>query len=270
MRTVVVSWSLSGTVFRNMAHMMTTPDQGSAIDKALDILFHLHAQQEVLGVSDIGRSLSIPKSTAHRCLAALRRRDLVEQDEAGRYRPGFGVLQLAEGLLDRDLLVAAAEPVLQRQAAELGETCFLVAARAGRLLVLGKAEGTGLLRLSPAIGSEVPVSATAVGKLYLAHAPHLVAPSEPTRYTDHTIIDPDWLARDVEASRSRGFAVNDEEWIEGLGVVAAPIFLGGGMAGAVCVAMSRQRHRELGADDLGCRVIEAATRVGWRMGGGRR
>ena len=104
-----------------MEQPVRTSDSASAIDKALDVLFHLHAQREAQGVTDIGRSLSIPKSTAHRCLAALRRRALVEQDERGRYRPGLGVLELAAGLLDRELLVAAAHSVLEQEAAELAK-----------------------------------------------------------------------------------------------------------------------------------------------------
>jgi DNA-binding IclR family transcriptional regulator len=106
------------------------------------------------------------------------------------------LLGLALGTLDREPLVAAARPVLERHAQALGETFFLVVARGGTLLVLDKAEGTGLLRVSPRVGSAVPVHASAVGKLYLAHAPELVA-LEPklTRFTARTIVSPRKLAR---------------------------------------------------------------------------
>jgi len=247
---------------------VASSDHGSAIDKALDVLFFLHAEPEPRGVTDIGRALALPKSTAHRLLAALRRRALVEQDEGGRYRPGVGVLVLAAGLLDREPLVAAAQPVLEREAADFGETFFLVAARGGRLLVLAKAEGTGVLRVSPAIGSRVPALATAVGKLYLAHAPHLLSDAEPTRFTTHTIVDRDRLTREVDAAKSRGFAVNDEEWLEDVAVVAAPVLVEGGMVGGVCTAMSGSRFGARELADVGRRVIQAATSIASRMEGG--
>jgi DNA-binding IclR family transcriptional regulator len=250
-----------------MAHTRSQADQGTAVDKALDVLFYLHEAGEPQGVSDVGRGLSLPKSTAHRLLVALRRRALVEKDEAGRYRPGFGLLALAGGLLDREPLVAAAHGVLEREAAEFGETFFLVAARTGRLLVLEKAEGTGVLRVSPPIGSEIPVQATAVGKLYMAHAPELLRPSLPTRFTAHTIVDSRALAREVEAARTRGYAVNREEWIEGLGVIAAPILADGKIRGAVCTAMSSSRFATIDVRDVARRVIGAAARIARRLEG---
>lgn len=251
-----------------MERQLASPETGTAIDKALDVLFFLHGEAEPRGVTDIGRALDLPKSTAHRLLAALRRRALVEQDEGGRYRPGVGVLVLAAGLLDREPLVAAAQPVLEREAGDFGETFFLVAARGGRLLVLAKAEGTGVLRVSPAIGSEVPAFATAVGKLYLAHAPRLLNESEPTRFTEHTIVDRDRLSRELDEAVSRGFAVNDEEWLEDVAVVAAPILVEGEIVGGVCTAMSGSRFASSERSDIGRRVIQAATSIASRMEGG--
>jgi DNA-binding IclR family transcriptional regulator len=244
---------------------MIGAEQGTAVDKALDVLFYLHEAGEPQGVSDIGRGLSLPKSTTHRLLAALKRKALVEKDDAGRYRPGFGVLALAGGLLDREPLVAAAHGVLEQEAAEFGETFFLVAARAGRLLVLEKAEGTGLLRVSPPIGSEIPVQATAVGKLYMAHGPELLSPTAPTRFTEHTIVDSRSLAREVEAARRKGYAINREEWIEGLGVIAAPILSSGFIKGAVCTAMSSNRLDLIEIDEVARRVMTAAARIASRM-----
>ena len=55
-------------------------------------------------------------------------------------------MALGLGALESDPIVVAARPVLEEGAQALGETFFLVAARAGCLVVLDKAEGTGFLR----------------------------------------------------------------------------------------------------------------------------
>src|SRR5262245_60630428 len=144
-------------------------DATSSIEKALDVLFHV-AGAGSAGVSEIARALALPKSTAHRLLAALGRRGLVERDTGGRYKPGLRILALGLGVLEREPVVAAARPVLEAEAEAIGETLFLSAARGGRIVVLDKAEGTGFLRAAPRVGSEVPVHATAVGKLQLAFA----------------------------------------------------------------------------------------------------
>ena len=48
--------------------------QSSAtIEKAMEVLFHLHAEGDAQGVSAIGRALGLPKSTTHRLVTALGR-----------------------------------------------------------------------------------------------------------------------------------------------------------------------------------------------------
>ena len=94
------------------------------------MLFALHREGSPCGVSQIGRALGLPKSSAHRLLAALASRGLVERDERGRYRTGIALVALARGALEREPIVAAAHPILAAEAQALGETVFLVAARA--------------------------------------------------------------------------------------------------------------------------------------------
>lgn len=230
-------------------------EQSSAIDKAIEVLFHLHGQPGPVGVTDIGRALSLPKSSAHRLLSTLRRRDLVERDERGRYRLGVGLLALGLGALEADPLVSMGRATLETEAGQLGETFFLVAARAGRLVVLDKAEGTGVLRAAPRVGSTIPVGATAVGKLYMAHAPELLA--------DSSDVD----AAAVEAARHDGFAINRGEWIGGMCVWAAPVFIHGRMVGAVATALPSGRLDELDGDELAQRVMAAAQAIGARAEG---
>jgi IclR family acetate operon transcriptional repressor len=227
----------------------------SSIDKALDVLGHLHAAGTPCGVSELARALGLPKSSTHRLLATLGRRGLVAQDAGGRYGPGLGLLPLALGVLDREPIVAAARPSLERLAAALGETAFLTATRRGGIIVLDKIEGGGFLRAAPRIGSTVPVHATAVGKLQLAHGPDAVEmPVEPfERFTPATRTTARALAADVAAARDAGVAENREEWIAGLAVVAAPVFRGVRIDGALVVAAP--------APQLGTRQSREAARL---------
>ena len=240
----------------------------STVEKSIEVLFHLHGAGEPLGVSALGRSLGLPRSTVHRLLAPLLRRGLVERDGDRRYRPGFALVALGLGVLRGDPLVAAASPVLEAEAQDLGETVFLTAARGGRIAVLEKAEGRGFLRASPQVGSTVPVHATAVGKLQLAFAPEAVVVGEPfDAFTPATRATPEALAREVELARHRGYAENRDEWIPGLAVVAAPVLVAGAMAGAVSIAVPSARLAALGADALAARAVRAAGHVAARLSG---
>ncbi len=239
------------------------------VEKAVDVLFHLHAARSAQGVTAIGRALDLPKSSAHRLLASLGRRGLVERDDRGRYRPGIGLVALGLGALDADPLAVAGRSVLADGAAQLGETLFLVAPRRGELTVVAKAEGTGVLRAAPAVGSVVPVHATAVGKLFLAFGEGQVrAPRGPlTRFTEGTLGARRELAREVESARERGYAESREEWIAGLCAAAAPIFARGELVAAVAVALPSARLGELGSGAVVACARGAADRIGARLEG---
>jgi IclR family acetate operon transcriptional repressor len=245
------------------------PSGGTSIEKALDVLFLLHREGAPCGVSQIGRSLGVPKSSVHRLLAALASRGLVERDEQGRYRPGIGLVALARGALERDPVVAAARPVLVAEAEALGETVFLVAARDGRLLVLDKAEGRGFLRAAPEVGAAVPLHATAAGKIQLAFgAGEIDWPAGALeRFTPLTVASRADLEREVARALRQGFAENREEWVVGLAVVAAPILAGGRLWGAVCLAAPAARLEAMGRHGVAARVRAAAARVAQRMEG---
>ncbi len=246
-----------------------TTDGAGSIDKAIDVLFHLHAHPEPQGVSAVGRALGLPKSSVHRLLRALTRRGLVERDEGGLYRMGVGLVALGQAVLDREPVAVAARPVLEANARAHGETFFLVAARGGRLVVLDKAEGDGFLRAAPTVGADVPAFATAAGKLYRAFAPEQIDwPARSERYTDRTLIDEAAFDRAAATARRRGHARNQDEWIRGLAVVAAPVRLAGRLAGAVAMAGATSSMRALGDDRARDLVIEAAHDIEARLAGG--
>ena len=121
----------------------------------------------------------------------------------------------------------ASQLELERAAHELGETFFLVKARGGRLVVLSKVEGTGMLRVAPDVGAEVPLEVTASGRLYMAYAPQLL-----TGNPGVSRVSP----ASVKRARTRGYDVNEAEWLPGLTVIAAPILLDDELLGCVTCA----------------------------------
>ena len=244
-------------------------EQSGSIEKALDVLYHLHSAATPQGVTQIGRSLRLPKSTTHRLLAALGRRGLVERDPGGRYQPGMALLTLASGLLEREPVVAAARPLLEQHVEARGETIFLAAARAGRILVLDKQEGSGFLRAAPRVGAELPVYATAIGKLYLALAPESVSlPEAPVHaYTPRTCLPGPALEREVARARTQGWASNRDEWIPGLTGMAAPVMQDGRMVAAVAVAGPSSHLPPAEHGRIIREVLEASRAIAERLEG---
>ncbi|HYB12975.1 MAG TPA: IclR family transcriptional regulator [Myxococcota bacterium] len=239
------------------------------VEKALDVLFHLHEAAQPRGVTAIAHSLGLAKSSVHRLLAALGQRGLVEQDAQDRYRLGIGLVALGLGLLEREPVVLAARPILERAAKELGETLFLTAAREGEVTVLDKVEGPGFLRAAPRIGEKVPLHATAVGRLHLAFAPDFVAlPEGPLQsFTPRTRTQRSAVLQEVARARRRGWAENREEWIPGLVVVASPVLADGRLVATLALAAPTVRLAARESGRVAKRLLAAAGEIADRLQG---
>jgi len=230
------------------------------VEKALDVLFHLHAAGTPLGLTEIGRDLDLPKSSCHRLLASLVDREVVERDERGRYRPGLALLSLGLGAQAHEPVVRAARPVLESEAAEFGETVFLVARRRDRLRVLDKCEGSGFLRAAPEVGDVVPGDVTAAGCLYRV-------------FVDQADAGQAQWPEDSEEARilERGYATNRDAWIEGLSVLAVPIWQAsaGGrreMVAALALGSASACFQSLGEAAIAKRLLVAADGIHQRLG----
>ncbi len=241
----------------------------TTIEKATDVLFFLHSQPGACGVTAVARELGVPKTSAHRMLRSLMHRSLVERDDGGRYRIGLGLALLGLGASGRDPLVHLARPTLESAARELGETFFLVCQRAGELTVVDKVEGRGFLRAAPEVGSTVPVHATAVGKSFAVHVPELAEldAGQLQAYTQQTVTRAEAWRAQVTASRAAGYAVSQDEWIEGLSAVAVPILSHGRMVASIAAALVSSRFRQLGEPQVAEITVHAARAVSDRLQG---
>lgn len=202
-------------------------ERSGTVDKAVRALVALSRAEGPLALSELAVHVSVPKPTLHRLLASLAAHDLVEQGGDGRYGLGVGLVRLGLGALAVDPFVRVARGELERAVRTFGETFFLVGARAGRLVVLDKVEGTGLLRAAPTVGSEVPVDVTATGRLFLGLSPESLADSARAKRVPR---------RAIERAVERGYDLNEGEWIDGLLVVAAPVVANGRLFGTVACA----------------------------------
>lgn len=202
-------------------------ERSGTVDKAARILEALAHARAPVALSALAASTSLPKPTLHRLLASLAAHELVEQHSDGRYALGVGLVRLGLGSLAVDPLVRLARRELEQAARAFGETFFLVAARAGKLAVLDKVEGTGVLRAAPGVGTEVPVAVTASGRLYLGLAPAALRDTDAATRVEK---------RSIERAVARGYDVNEGEWIAGLVVVAAPVLAFGRLQGTVACA----------------------------------
>jgi IclR family acetate operon transcriptional repressor len=95
------------------------------------------------------------------------------------------------------------------------------------------------VRLFTVVGNRVPLHATGAGKALLASLPQvrreaLLDRTDLRTYTGKTLIERASLARALDEARERGYALDDEEYDEGVRCVAVAV----GPIGAPIAALS--------------------------------
>src|SRR4051794_11328142 len=197
-----------------------------SVDRAVTILEILARVGEV-GVTQLARELGVHKSTAFRLVAALERRELVEQNaDRGKYRLGTGILRLAGATTSRLDLVQESRAVSRALAQRTGETVNLAVLSDGAALYMDQVAGSSALQPHNWVGQRIPLHATSNGKVLLSALEQPEVRSQvPTlrSYTSHTITSFEHLIAELDEVRRLGYAIAIDELEIGLTAVAAPI-----------------------------------------------
>jgi DNA-binding IclR family transcriptional regulator len=193
------------------------PPAVKSSDRTLEVLEALATRASTLG--ELVRTLGIPKSSLHGILRTMTERGWVEQHGTA-YKLGLKALEVGAAYLDADDAVDLQSRVLDRLAAEFGETVHLGRLDGNFVVYVAKRESVHPLRLYSAIGRRLPAHATALGKALLAERPPQELPVELERLTAHTITDRAALDAELAAVRERGYALDREENSEGIICVA--------------------------------------------------
>jgi len=199
-----------------------------SVDRALDLLEVLAGSTEGLTVSEVSRTIRIPKSTTHYLMYTLLVRGYIQRNFDGRrYSLGLRSFELANRS-DTEQLRAVTRLDLRRIAERLRLTAITAVLKGAEAVVIENAEPSGSEMGGQWIGRHVDVHCTSLGKALIAHLSGLEIEAlfreRPlARFTPNTICSLKVLRAQLERVRVDGFAINDEEHIIGVRGIAAPI-----------------------------------------------
>ncbi|MEP1443785.1 MAG: IclR family transcriptional regulator [Hyphomicrobiales bacterium] len=179
--------------------------------------------------SALSAALGLPKPTIHRLLATAEEEGFLQRDLDGRsFGPGVRLRTLSSNTLSSQRVRTERLFIMKWLAEEVGETCNLAAPGRYGMIYLDRVETHWPLRIQLPVGTQVPFHCTASGKMYLASMrldklKRLLQsmPLEPK--TSSTIVVPELLLEETEKIRKRGYATDDQEFMEGMAAVAVPI-----------------------------------------------
>lgn len=244
-----------------------------AVDRAVQILKQFQAADETLGVSELSRRLDLNKSTLHAILNTLAYHDMLERDEQTKsYRLGSGLVTLSHRVQTRRDLRSIVHPDLAELARQVQETVLLGGFRDAHVYILDREEAPHDLKISAQIGQRMPFCAGVLGYIFSAAIPNadlakLVRVHRLRAFTKNSIAKLADYRKTLDEVRERGYALEVEEFLEGVSAVGAPIVNGKGqVAAALAIVGLSARLPKSRLLSLGGQVRQVSEEISHRLG----
>lgn len=195
--------------------------------KVIDVI--AHARQPI-ALSDLANQLHIAKSTLHGILSTLVNIGYLEQEQStGRYKLGVQLFELGSQIADTWNEKALVRPYMEELARITDETVHLAMLSNGEVLYVDKQEGNSSIRIVTAPGVKLPTHCTGVGKVLLAYSTaeevkEILDRFGLKKYTKYTITSTEVLEKELLDIRKRGYSYDNQEFLDGLRCISAPLF----------------------------------------------
>ncbi|MCG8484809.1 MAG: IclR family transcriptional regulator [Clostridia bacterium] len=221
-----------------------------SIVKAFDILELLDKRNE-LGITEISEALGLDKSTVHRLISTLKEKGYVVQNASNnKYSNSFKLFEMGNNVVERLGFRRQAQPYLEHLARVTNETVNLAIMYDSNIIYIDKIESSATIKVDLNVGKKLPAYCTGLGKAMLAFMSQekmekIMADVEFIQYTNKTVADYPELLEQLKAIKQQGYSIDDEEYVEGLKCVSAPIFsYSGEVIAAISVAIPKYRYDE--------------------------
>ena len=234
----------------------------SVTGRALSLLAAFDEEHRRLGLTALAQRTGLPPATAHRLIGELVAFGALARTASGDYVVGRRLWDI--GLLApvQTGLREGASPYLHDLYGATLATVHLAVRDGTSVLYVDRLRGHASVPVVSSIGSRLPLHATGVGKVLLAHAPADVqteALAHLTRVTPYTITQPGRLRRQLARVVRDGYATTVEEMSLGACSVAVPVRLGDDVVaslGLVVASLRKDRPRLVAALQVAARGIE--------------
>lgn len=177
----------------------------------------------------IADALDLPRPTVHRLLATAEQEGFIQRDVDGRsYGPGKRMRRMAGNTLSSQRIRTERLIIMRALAEKVGETCNLAAPDRDAMTYLDRVETHWPLRIQLPVGTRVPLHCTASGKMYLSSLrtdklDRLLGSLLLEKFTANTLTNPEQLRQELSEVRSRGYATDEQEFMDGMTAIAVPI-----------------------------------------------
>ncbi|RWL91745.1 MAG: IclR family transcriptional regulator [Mesorhizobium sp.] len=236
------------------------------LNRVLNILEFLHANQRAIGIGELAKGLNAPRSTTYTLVRELVEAGLLELAGDGN-RVYFGKKLYLYGMAymrGNDLLRRGRQEVdtLSRETGETSELCML---QSGRYTIIHSSPGTRPFRISSATGLQIPLPWTASGRLLLAGLDRsrieAMVTEDDLVLPDGRKIEIDDFIADIAQARVTGYCVTSGLVDAYTKCLAAPVFSAPGKVEATMCLVVPIDTSEARTGELVALLRERAARL---------
>jgi DNA-binding IclR family transcriptional regulator len=244
----------------------TSRPGATVTSRALALLGAFDDDHRRLSLTTLAERAGLPVPTAHRLVAELVAWGALARTGSGEYVVGRRLWDIGLLAPARTDLRELASPYLHDLYGATLATVHLAVRDGTEVLYLDRLRGSASVPIVSTVGSRLPMHATGVGKVLLAHAPAEVqheVMGRLTRITPYTITQPGQLRRQLARVLRDDYATTVEEMSLGACSVAVPVRSGPRVVaalGIVVPSLRKDRPRLVAALQV------SAPGVGRRLG----
>lgn len=245
--------------------MIEAPPAGTqAVGRALSVLRLLSELPNELSISEISERLGLSSGTANRIIRALAAERLVARNpQTESYFLGSGAVLLGQAA-QRGFGLDKMMPILKRLNKETEESVNLSIRDDHESVVMMRVQSTLPLRFEQHTGARFPLYSTASGKAILAFSPNAAEyfgtlPAQLKKVTRHSLGTRSSFERAIQQTRERGFSIDEQENVEGVLSVGAPVLdVSGNAQAAIVIQVPAVRMPGSRVKELGQKIMVAA------------
>lgn len=253
--------------------MSQQPQIQTSLIKAFDLIEALSGNE--VGLMDLSERVGQNKTTVHRILHTLIQIGYVVQNpDNQKYRLSMKFMAIASQVHQKLDIVSVSKPYIKSLSESINEVVHLVAIDKSDIVYIDKIEADNSIRMHSYIGKRIPLHCTAVGKVYLstktdpekkAYIQSISDQLQP--YTEKTVTDPEALYTQLKHIEDMGYAIDDEEFENGVICVAAPIrSYDGSIKYAVSISTPSIRMNPDRIKVFGEKVIDTTNAISSELG----
>ena len=230
-----------------------------SLERAISLINLFDNRSVKMTATEIAEELGSSPGSLYPIIHTLIRHGYLHKDGNKKYSLGLSFLEKGHLILETKELRLVVRPHLEKLAEEFNSNAHLAVLRDDEVFYLDRATGSSHVSIQNIVGSRSPAYGTALGKVLLASLTQeeledYFAENELFPLTDNTITDRDILVDHLEEVRRDGFALDEEEYLDGASCVATPIQ---DFNDDLLAAISVATHDLTGFDNLKDRLVSS-------------